>query len=69
MGRLQLKNSLDDWKFLWRYVIARYGAHAVTWLICGEYKQNGGDQAGRVDKTMALGAYIKEQDPYKRAHF
>lgn len=60
-------NSLDDWKFLWRYVIARYGAHAVTWLICGEYNQNGGDQAGRVTKTMALGAYIKEQDPYKRA--
>lgn len=61
------KSSLDDWKFLWRYVVARYGAHAVTWLICGEYNQNGGDQAGRVDKTMALGAYIKEQDPYKRA--
>jgi hypothetical protein len=61
------QNSLDDWKFLWRYVIARYGAHAVTWLICGEYNQNGGDQAGRVLKTMALGAYIKELDPYKRA--
>lgn len=60
-------NSLDDWKFLWRYVVARYGAHAVTWLICGEYNQNGGDQAGRVEKTMALGAFIKEQDPYKRA--
>jgi hypothetical protein len=61
------QNSLDDWKFLWRYVVARYGAHAVTWLICGEYNQNGGDQAGRVAKTMMLGAYIKEQDPYKRA--
>ena len=60
-------NSLDDWKFLWRYVIARYGAHAVTWLICGEYNQSGGDQAGRVTKTMELGAFIKEQDPYKRA--
>ena len=61
------KNSLDDWKFLWRYVVARYGAHAVTWLICGEYNQNGGDQAGRVTKTFALGAFIKELDPYKRA--
>jgi hypothetical protein len=60
-------NPLDDWQFLWRYVVARYGAHAVTWLICGEYNQNGGDQAGRVTKTMALGAFIKEQDPYKRA--
>ena len=60
-------NTLDDWQFLWRYVIARYSAHAVTWLICGEYNQNGGDQAGRVTKTLALGAFIKEQDPYKRA--
>jgi hypothetical protein len=39
----------------------------VTWLICGEYNQNGGDQAGRVVKTMALGAFIKETDPCKRA--
>jgi hypothetical protein len=61
------KNSLEDWKSLWRYVIARYGAHAVTWLICGEYNQNGGDREGRVVKTLALGAFIKEEDPYRRA--
>ena len=59
--------TLDQLKGLWRYVVARYGAYAVTWLICGEYNQNGGDQAGRVAKTLALGAFIKEQDPYKRA--
>ena len=61
------KNSLEDWKFLWRYVVARYGAHAVTWLICGEYNQNGGDPPGRVAKTLALGAFIKGQDPHGRA--
>ena len=60
-------NSLEDWQFLWRYVIARYGAHAVSWLICGEYNHDGGDPPGRVEKTMALGAYIKERDPYRRA--
>lgn len=61
------KNSLEEWKSLWRYVVARYGAHAVTWLICGEYNQDGGDREGRVAKTLALGAFIKEEDPYRRA--
>ena len=60
-------NTLDDWQFLWRYVIARYGAHAVTWLVCGEYNLDRGDTAGRVAKALALGAFIKETDPYKRA--
>lgn len=60
-------NSLEDWKFLWRYVVARYGAHAVTWLICGEYNLDSGNTAGRVAKALALGAFIREIDPYKRA--
>jgi hypothetical protein len=59
--------SLEDWKFLWRAVIARYGAHAVTWLICGEYNADLGDVAGRVPMVLALGQYIKDTDPYQRA--
>jgi hypothetical protein len=60
--------SLEDWKVLWRYVLARYGAHGITWLICGEYnQQNYGNVKERVPKTLALGRYIKDTDPYKRA--
>jgi hypothetical protein len=59
--------SLTDWQFLWRYVIARYGAHAVTWLIGGEYNADLGDVQNRVPKVLALGQYIKDTDPYKRA--
>ena len=59
--------SLEDWQFLWRYVIARYGAHAITWLICGEYNAQIGDVDGRVPKVLALGQFIKATDPYKRA--
>ena len=61
------RHSLEDWKFLWRYVIARYGAHSVTWLVCGEYNLKDVGTEDRVAKTMALGAFVKEADPYKRA--
>ena len=60
--------ALEDWQVLWRYVIARYGAHAITWLICGEYNQEQeGNVAERVPKTFALGQFIKQTDPYRRA--
>jgi hypothetical protein len=57
--------SLDNLKLLWRYLVARYGAFAVGWLIAGEY--NEGDKPARVAKLMALGQFIKDIDPYKRA--
>lgn len=59
--------TLEQWEFLWRYVVARYGAHAVTWLISGEYNHTLGDPATRVPKMLALGQYIKDLDPYHRA--
>lgn len=57
--------SLDNLKLLWRYVVARYGAFAVGWLVAGEY--NLGNNLARVEKLMALGQFIKDIDPYKRA--
>lgn len=60
-------HSLEDLQFLWRYVTARYGASSVTWLICGEYNQKGGNRAERIEKVLKLGAFIKEKDPYNRA--
>jgi Protein of unknown function (DUF4038)/Putative collagen-binding domain of a collagenase len=61
------RNTLEEWEFLWRYVVARYSAYAVSWLICGEYNQKSGDAAGRVDKVLSLGGFIKGIDPYHRA--
>ncbi|MBN8460210.1 MAG: DUF4038 domain-containing protein [Verrucomicrobia bacterium] len=54
-----------DWRRLWRHVIARYGAHAVTWLICGEYNVRGAED--RVADTLRLGRFIRDTDPYHRA--
>lgn len=58
---------LEQWQTIWRYVVARYGAHAITWLICGEYNLSMGDSAGRIRKVLELGQFIKDTDPYKRA--
>jgi hypothetical protein len=59
--------TLEQWQFLWRYVVARYGAHAVTWLITGEYNHKLGDPETRIPKMLALGQFIKDVDPYHRA--
>lgn len=57
--------SLEQWKNVWRYVIARYSAFSITWLITGEYNLN--NLPERVEKVMALGQAIKDMDPYERA--
>ncbi len=56
---------LSQLKLLWRYLIARYGAYAVGWLIVGEYNFQNDSQ--RISKVDALGQYLKQLDPYKRA--
>lgn len=61
-------NTLEEWQFLWRYVVARYGAHSVSWLVSGEYNCEGADvPPDRVQKAMAIGKFIKSIDPYRRA--
>lgn len=57
--------SLANLTLLWRYVVARYGAFAVGWLVAGEYNKD--NNSSRVEKLMALGQFIKGVDPYKRA--
>lgn len=46
-------------------MIARYGAFAITWIVCGEY--NLYDIPARVQKAFAIGRFIKDIDPYERA--
>ena len=64
-GDLLDSATLDDWEFLWSYVVARYGAYAISWLVCGEYNEF--NVPSRVEKALALGQFIKDVDPYKRA--
>jgi hypothetical protein len=58
--------SPEDWQIVWRHLIARYGANAVTWLICGEYNVRKTSDK-QVADTLALGQFIKDTDPYHRA--
>ncbi|GEM_PF-2216846 len=56
----------EEWRVLWRYMVARYGSCSVTWLICGEYNvQDVADS--QIVATMQLAQFIKSIDPYKRA--
>jgi len=68
--------GLDSLKRLWRYVLARYGAMGVTFLVCGEYNQaseKDGKRAfheqdeRRVAKILQLGRFISAHDPWNRA--
>lgn len=56
---------LEDLKLLWSHLVARYGAHAVTWFIVGEYNLD--NPASRIEKVMALGRHIRQIDPVARA--
>lgn len=62
----------DDWtekdlQRLWRYTIARYGAYGAIFLITQEYNIRLGAPEKHIPKILALGAFIKATDPYKRA--
>lgn len=60
--------ALDEWCHLWGYLIARYGALGVTWLICGEYNiELHGEAPERVETIMQVARFIRKSDPYKRA--
>lgn len=52
--------------FVWRYFVARYGAHAVTFLIAGEYNADQNNLTNDLVKVNAIGTLIKQIDPYQR---
>ena len=58
--------DLEEWRVVWQYVVARYGACGVTWLICGEYNMQAVPDR-KIAETMKLGAFIKSIDPWERA--
>lgn len=72
------KYSLETHHRLWSYFLARYGAYPITFLITQEYNQpyesRGPDGKTAYDPERthgpfftALGAFIHEHDPYRRA--
>lgn len=59
--------SLTDLKRLWRYYLARYGAYPVLFLITQEYNIEPDKRQQYLPKMLALGQFIKDSDPYRRA--
>jgi hypothetical protein len=49
----------------WRYLVHRFGAYNVIWVVAGEYNMN--NNAGfPLDFWKGLGRLIKNEDPYER---
>lgn len=66
-GNLLDRYSLMELKRLWHYFIARYGAYALTFLITQEYNAEPDQRAAKIPQLLALGQFIKDTDPWKRA--
>ncbi len=66
-SRPDLKSSVGAEKIerWWRYLIHRFGAYNVIWVLAGEYNMNnyGGFS---LDFWKELGSMIKKEDPYNR---
>jgi len=49
----------------WRYLVHRFGAYNVIWVLAGEYNMN--NYGGfKLDFWKDLGKLIKQEDPYER---
>lgn len=55
--------GLEGLKRHWRYLIARYGAYPVFWILAGELHN---DSKWGVGTWGEVGRYIREIDPYHR---
>jgi hypothetical protein len=49
----------------WRYLIHRFGAYNVIWVVAGEYNMNN-NGGFSLDFWKDLGKLIKNEDPYER---
>ena len=66
-SRRDLKSSVGEEKIerWWRYLVHRFGAYNVIWVLAGEYNMNnyGGFS---LEFWKDLGKLIKKEDPYDR---
>jgi len=60
--------TLEQWKTIWRYLIARYGAHDVIWSLFWEYDatRDRNEQVANNAVAFALGQFVKDNDPHGR---
>jgi hypothetical protein len=66
-SRPDLKSSVGEEKIerWWRYLVHRFGAYNVIWVLAGEYNMN--NYGGfTLDFWKDLGRLIKREDPYDR---
>jgi hypothetical protein len=49
----------------WRYLVHRFGAYNVIWVVAGEYNMNN-NGGFPLDFWKGLGKLIKNEDPYER---
>jgi hypothetical protein len=61
--------TYENHERLWHYVLARYGAYPITFLITQEYNVMTPSTKGKDldERFVELGAFIKAHDPYDRA--
>jgi len=58
--------TLDQWKTIWRYLVARYGARDVIWSLFWEYDatRDRDEQLANNAVAFALGGFVKDHDPH-----
>ena len=56
------KEKIERW---WRYLVHRFSAYNVIWVVAGEYNLNNYGGLG-LDFWKGLGKMIKQEDPYNR---
>ncbi|MGC9354819.1 MAG: DUF4038 domain-containing protein, partial [Mariniphaga sp.] len=62
---LDEKIGAEKMKRWWRYLVHRFGAYNVIWVLAGEYNMH--DNAGfDIDFWKKLGEMVKNEDPYQR---
>jgi Protein of unknown function (DUF4038)/Domain of unknown function (DUF5060) len=66
-SRSGLNNSVGEEKIerWWRYLVHRFGAYNVIWVLAGEYNMNN-NGGFSLDFWKGLGKLIKKEDPYER---
>lgn len=60
-----LNFSTEQYKEFCKYIVARYSAYPVFWVLCGEYDEIVADSNRPTNEFDDIGAYVYSVDPYK----
>jgi len=56
--------SSDQWENYVRYLVARFAAKNVIWVLCGEYNELPNDYSRPTSEFADWGTLVKKYDPY-----